>query len=250
MISPHHFVSPSQSSHGAAPPSTLDRVSLVMDLFRDRPRLTLTDVSRGTGIPRTSTLRMLDHLVRIGWLRRRGTEYELGDTLANFGALALYRNKFELVVAPLLRELHRVTGCVVHLGALEGNEVRYLEKVGSPDFPTRVGARVPAQSSPIGRVLLAAAQRSAVAGGPDHRGGPESGVAFASCVTGFRWIGVHVGALGGINVGLSVSGPADRVRFDQLHAAPVLMAASAIAQYLCSPQVTRTPNERQPARRA
>ncbi|WP_020497337.1 IclR family transcriptional regulator domain-containing protein [Sciscionella marina] len=224
------------------PPSTLGRLSLVMDLFRDRPRLTLTDVSRGTGIPRTSTLRMLDHLVRIGWLRRRGAEYELGDALAELGALALYRSKFDLVVAPLLRELHRVTGCVVHLGALEGDKVRYLEKVGvSPDWAgvaaTWAGACIPAQSSAIGKALLAAARRPPGAHGAPSRGArPQPETVFVECGAGFGCIGVQVGDLGGTAVGVSVTGPADRLRFDQRYAAPVQIAAAAIAQYLTSAQ--------------
>ncbi|TSD47546.1 helix-turn-helix domain-containing protein [Rhodococcus sp. KBS0724] len=39
--------------------------TLVMDLLRDMPRLTLADISRQTGIPRTSTHRLLERLVRI-----------------------------------------------------------------------------------------------------------------------------------------------------------------------------------------
>lgn len=246
-------MSTNQRPRSVTPPSTLDRLSLVMDLFRDQPQLTLTDVSRGTGIPRTSTLRMLDHLVRLGWLRRQGTEYELGSTLADLGALALYRGRFDLTVQPLLRELHRVTGCVVHLGALEGNKVRYLEKVGAPPAwvggaATWAGACIPAQSSAIAKALLAAARRPPADHRAYSRGAlPASEAAFAKCATGFGCIGVPVGALDGTAVGLSVSGPPDRLRFDQRHAAPIQMAAVAIARYLTSPQADAGPGNRRSA---
>ncbi|AQA23750.1 bacterial transcriptional regulator family protein [Rhodococcus sp. MTM3W5.2] len=134
--------------------------------------------------------------------------------------MSLYRDSADRVVAPLLRELHLVTGHVVHLGILDGKDVLYLEKVGgaaAPHLRTRVGTRIPARSSTIGKALLTAA--------------PRPGVSFGTCVTGFGCIGARVGSLGGAEVGLSVSGPMDRLKFDQRHAAPVRMAAAAIAHY-------------------
>ncbi|MFE3290025.1 IclR family transcriptional regulator [Rhodococcus sp. NPDC059234] len=227
-----------EASERGLPASTLDRLSLVLDSFRSAPRLSLTDVSRCTGIPRTSTYRMLEHLVRMGWLRRRGVEYGLGDKLAEIGALSLYQNRFDRVVPPLLRELHSVTGHVVHLGVLDGTHVLYLDKVGggaAPDLHTRIGDRIPAQSSTIGKALLAAVRGSAtaVAGDRPASGGTHrSGVAYGTCAAGFECIGVRVGSLDGAELGLSVSGPANRLKFDHRHAAPVRMAAAAIGQYL------------------
>lgn len=225
-------MSAGRSTQSAAPSSTIDRFSLVMNLFRETSRLTLTEAARRTGIPRTSTLRLLERLVRLGWLRRHGTWYELGDVLAEFEVLALNRHKFDLVVTPLLHELHRVTGCVVHLGSLEGKQVRYLAKVGgqaAPELRTQVGARVPAHSSTMGKALLAAGRRPGTDPGVT---GFEPGVAFGTCVTGYGCVGVHVGTLRGTAVGLSVSGPPNSVRFDRWHAAPVQMTAFAIARYL------------------
>ncbi|WP_083742657.1 helix-turn-helix domain-containing protein [Rhodococcus sp. MTM3W5.2] len=49
------------------PTSALDRLALFLNGFRSAPRLSLTELSRRTGIPRTTTLRMLEHLVRMGW---------------------------------------------------------------------------------------------------------------------------------------------------------------------------------------
>ncbi|WP_433607331.1 IclR family transcriptional regulator [Prescottella agglutinans] len=206
------------------PASTLDRLSLLLDSFHGTARLTLTELSRRTGIPRTSTHRMLDHLVRMGWLSRIGAEYELGSRLVEVGARALYRNRLDRAVDPLLRELHHATGHVVHLGALDGSDVVYMEKVGSaPELPTRVGTRIPARSSTIGRALLTTAPRTA-------RG--RLGVAFGTCSSGMGCIGVRVGSLDGVEMGLSISGPLSRVRFDDRDAAPVRLAAVAIGQLL------------------
>lgn len=217
----------------AAPASTLDRASLVLDLFRDGAQLALIDVSRRTGIPRTSALRMLGQLVRLGWLKRDGVLYELGDALVELGSDARHSARIERSVAPLLDELHQITGCVVHLGALENGEIRYLGKSGaSPSvvLPTRVGSRVPARVSTIGKALVRA---GLPAGAPPRN--RDSRVAFGRCTSGHVCIGTYVGMLGGAPVGLSVTGPAQRMRFDEWHAAPVRMAAAAIAPYLAQP---------------
>jgi DNA-binding IclR family transcriptional regulator len=105
---------------------------------------------------------MLDQLARMGWLRRRGVEYELGGKLVEMGILTLYQNKFDYVVAPLLYELQRVTGHAVHLGVLDGNDVLYLQKIetqSGPVLQTRAGGRIPARLSTIGKALLAATPR-------------------------------------------------------------------------------------------
>ncbi|WP_280236759.1 IclR family transcriptional regulator [Nocardia cyriacigeorgica] len=211
----------------AVPSSTLDRLSLVIDNFRDAPRATLTDISRHTGIPRTSTLRMLEHLVRMGWLRRHDLRYELGDRLAEIGILAAYQNGFDRVVGPLLSELHRVTGYIVHLGVLAGGEIVYLDKVGdrtTPTLHTQVGSRVPAATSTIGKALTA----------PTHRAGADrpARIAFGVCTSGLGCIGARVGTYRGTQLGLSISGPRTRVRFDAPNAAPVRLTAAAIAHYL------------------
>ncbi|SEK96313.1 IclR family transcriptional regulator [Rhodococcus maanshanensis] len=231
-------------SRTSLPTSGLDRLALILDRFRSASRLNLTELSRSTGIPRTSTLRMLDQLVRMGWLRRTGVEYELGDTLAELGALSLYRGSVDRVVTPLLRELHLVTGHVVHLGILDGKDVLYLEKVGgaaAPHLQTRVGARIPARSSTIGKALLAAGPLPdrAAPDSDDERNRRRSGVSFGTCAAGFGCIGARVGSLGGAEVGLSVSGPMSRLKFDHRHAAPVRMAAAAIAHYFDLAGATR-----------
>ncbi|MET0797515.1 MAG: helix-turn-helix domain-containing protein [Rhodococcus sp. (in: high G+C Gram-positive bacteria)] len=215
------------------PMSTLDRLAMVMDCFRDTPRLTLGEVARRTGIPRSSVHRMLLKLVRMDWLRREGLEYEVGDKLGDLGAISLYRNKFERVVVPLLYNLHLVTDQAVHLGVLEGSNVRYVQKIGSraiPELQTGVGTRIPARSSAIGKALLAAGRRSPLAqpSGIAHR---QRGVVFGTCTSGLGCIGVRVGALGGTEVGLSISGPLVRGKIDDRHVAPVQMAAVAISQY-------------------
>ena len=128
------------------PSAVIDRVSLVLDAFDGPGRLTLAQIVRRTGLPRSSAHRMLERLVQLRWLRRSGREYELGMRLVELGSLAVHQDRLHRAATPLLHDLHRTTGLVVHLAVLEGPDVVYLEKIGDrmiAAIPTRVGGRQP-----------------------------------------------------------------------------------------------------------
>src|ERR1700738_1638735 len=140
------------------PSAVIDRVSLVLDAFDGPGRLTLAQVVRRTGLPRSSAHRMLDRLVQLRWLRRSGRDYELGMRLVELGSLAVHQDRLVRAAAPLLGELHRATGLVVHLAVLDGSDVVYLEKVGDRligAIPSRVGGRQPAHCTAVGKAILA-----------------------------------------------------------------------------------------------
>ena len=134
----------------------IDRISLVLDAFDgwaadigpDRPTYRL---------PRSSAHRMLERPVQLRWLRRSGRDYELGMRLVELGSLAVHQDR--LVCDPLLHELHRATGLVVHLAVLDGADVVYHRQDRRPDgsaaIPTRVGARQPAQCAAVGKAIIA-----------------------------------------------------------------------------------------------
>src|SRR6478609_10781224 len=140
------------------PSAVIDRVSLVLDAFDGPGRLTLAQVVRRTGLPRSSAHRMLERLVQLRWLRRNGRDYELGMRLVELGSLAIHQDRLVRAATPLLHELHRATGLVVHLAVLDGTDVMYLEKIGDrmiAAIPTRVGGRQPAHCTAVGKAILA-----------------------------------------------------------------------------------------------
>ena len=138
-------------------PGVADRMTQILDVFLlGDERLLLDDVSRATGLPRSTTFRMLSQLVRLGWLEHTGQGYRLGIRARRLRGSDT--DELRCVAAPILNELHLRTGGVAHLSVLEGPVVRYLDKIGgaaSPGVPSRVGARLAPDRTVSGRCLLA-----------------------------------------------------------------------------------------------
>ncbi|MFD7029808.1 IclR family transcriptional regulator [Streptomyces sp. NPDC059917] len=142
-----------------APLSLLEKAARVLGAFDGpRPRLSLTEVVRRSGIPRSSAHRILDQLVGLRWLDREGRDYRMGMRMLELGALASHHNRLRRAALPLLHALHERTGQVVHLSVLDGAEVVCLERIGAAvatGVPSRVGGRLPAHCTASGRALLA-----------------------------------------------------------------------------------------------
>ena len=141
------------------PPSMVERMTLILDAFDGRStRLTLEDVARKTHLPRSTAHRILDQLVRLSWLEHTAFGYRLGQRALGLGGQDGGFEEIRVAAAPRLHELQIKTGMVVHLAVLDGSDVYYLDKVGgrfAAAVPSRVGGRVPAHSTALGKAMLA-----------------------------------------------------------------------------------------------
>jgi DNA-binding IclR family transcriptional regulator len=231
------------------PSAVIDRVSLVLDAFDGPGRLTLAQIVRRTGLPRSSAHRMLERLVQLRWLRRSGRDYELGMRLVELGSLAVHQDRLHRAAIPLLHDLHRATGLVVHLAVLDGADVVYLEKIGDrmiAAIPTRVGGRQPAHCTAVGKAMLAYADEADTVNLSSRKtkysiSTPAQltaemakvrahGVAFdrEESLSGFGCVAAPIGGPGEAVAAVSVCGPMSRMTFDHRMAAPVRMTAMGI----------------------
>ena len=213
----------------STPTAFLDRVSLLLDSFDGPGRLTLAQIVRRTGLPRSSAHRMLDHLVQLRWLQREGRHYTLGLRLVELGSLAIHHDQLHAVALPHLLHLHRTTGLVVHLAVLDGSDIVYRQKLGGKFgalVPTRVGARRPATHTAIGKALLAYGGQQ----GPEYETIRDEGIAFEreEAVTGIGCIAVTVGPIGSAVAAVSLCGPVRQMSFDHRLGSQVRMTAAAI----------------------
>lgn len=146
-------------SDGAPPASMVERMTLILDAFDDRSaRLRLDEIANDTGIPRSTSHRILEQLVRLGWLRHTQGGYGLGQRALQLGGSMSDHAEIRTTAIPFLQELQARTGKVVHLGVLDFSDVVYLDKIGGPTaamVPSRVGGRAPAHAVALGKAMLA-----------------------------------------------------------------------------------------------
>lgn len=141
-------------------PSMVERLTLIMDTF-DRPhrRLALEDVVTHSGLPRSTTHRILDQLVRMLWLEHSSLGYTLGPRALSLGGREIGHSALRAAAVPHLHRMAMQTGMVVHLAALDGNEIYYLDKIGgqaAAAVPSAVGRRAPAHCTAVGKAILSA----------------------------------------------------------------------------------------------
>ena len=150
-----------------SPASMVDRVVLILGVFeRSAGWLTLGQVSSRSGLPRSSVHRILQQLVDAKLLYRMDNEYALGLRMFEIGSLVVGRSRLMDVARPLIQNLAAKTGLVAHLALLEGQDVLYLEKVGgafAASLPSRVGGRLPAHCTGVGKAILAYSPRAVTA---------------------------------------------------------------------------------------
>ena len=145
------------------PRSSLERAARVLDVLNGAGPLTLTEVVRRSGLPRSTTHRMLEKLVDMHWLTRDANTYRVGLRMFELGSLVSQEHQARKASLPFLHELHRATGLVVHLAVRDGVDVVHLERIGGrPLSPIgRIGGRLPANCTSLGKVLLAYGERLA-----------------------------------------------------------------------------------------
>lgn len=227
------------SDDPVVPVAVLDRLSAILDVLEGHGRLTLSQIARKTQMPRSSVHRMLEQLTEKRWLNKIGHEYELGSRLLELGSTVIHQNRLHTAALPVLNELHRISGMVVHLGVLDHPDVIYLNKIGGPharQIPTRVGGRHPAHHTAIGRALLSFAEQPLsseqlpLSLRVSIRKIRERGISYDSSSTmpGLNCIAVPIGPHHRAIAALSISGPASKLKLNHDNAVPLLTAAAAI----------------------
>jgi DNA-binding IclR family transcriptional regulator len=103
---------------------------------------------------------LLAILVEHGYVERQEGHYRLGQAVLALGQAASQDVVDELRSAamPFMTSLYVSTGATVHLGVLDGDNVLYVEKIfghGSVAVPSRVGSRLPALCTGLGKAMLA-----------------------------------------------------------------------------------------------
>jgi IclR family acetate operon transcriptional repressor len=137
----------------------ISRISEILKAFQNDERsMTVSELSRRTGIPKASTSRIAAGMVEYGFLEREGDQLQLGIRLFELGLQSNRPIDLRRLAFPFMKELMKATGQTVHLAVLEGTEVVYIQILRShstPPLPSRVGGRLPAYATGVGKALIA-----------------------------------------------------------------------------------------------
>jgi DNA-binding IclR family transcriptional regulator len=242
----------------------LDRAVLVLNCFDfGTTELTVKEIAAKTHLHKSTAHRILMALQHNGLVEQNEAtaRYHLGLDLFRLGHLAVSQLKLPDIARPFLQRLMEQTGETTHLAVLEQNEVFYVDTLESSralKMPGRVGHRVPAYCTSLGKAMLSTMTdeqvRTIFRGQRFHRYAVNTAKNVDELIrdlaatrkrgwsldeeeieNGVRCIGAplldHTGALAGA---ISVAGPTTRLRPDMVAdvAAKVKATARAISERL------------------
>ncbi|GAA3307288.1 IclR family transcriptional regulator [Nonomuraea dietziae] len=151
---------------GRRPPQgdpVVDRALSLLSAFdADHGSLSLGELSRRSGIPASSALRLAKRMVAWGALERgEDGRFTIGLRLWEVASLAPRGQGLRQVAMPFMGDLAQVTRQHVLLAVRDGYEALLIERLSSHQaMPVlyRVGGRLPLHSTGVGLVLLAFAE--------------------------------------------------------------------------------------------
>ncbi|WP_205314986.1 IclR family transcriptional regulator [Nonomuraea lactucae] len=251
-------MSPAERDRATGGMGGLDRAAAILGAFDATHReLTLAALVSRCGMPRSTTHRTAERMIRLGWLDKPRDRYRIGNRLFEISSLAPIRHELREAVLPFLQDLHNAAKTTVQLGVLDGTRILVVEKItGHRPMPmlSQAGGMIPAHCSALGRAILAYSEPAIIdaviaAGLPQRTPRtPTTAVAVLRELTAVPdrgWavdreegnIGVSCvaapifGPLGDVVAALSVTGPTGLVRGDRLGPAVRMAAAAASRAY-------------------
>src|SRR6266704_1420593 len=217
--------------------SGLDRAAAILAAFDAAHReLTLAALVARCGLPRSTTHRTADRMIRLGWLEKPGARYRIGNRLFEIASLAPIRLELREAALPFLQDLHQATKITVQLGVLDDTQVLVVEKITGHramlaySQPATIDAALAgplARRTPRTLTSRVAIMRELTA--VPERGWAidrEEGNIGVSCVAAPVF-----GPSGDVAAALSVTGPSQLVRADRIGPAVRLAAAAASRAY-------------------
>jgi len=144
------------NSSGARPETAIEKLVAVLEALPDHDRV--KSLSEATGLPPSTTHRILSQLAELGWVHASDRSYAPGPRLLSLvrridGDAALAR-----IASDPVRRLSAHTGYTVHFAVLHGDVAVYaIKKEGRRAYlmRSRVGDQLPLHSTAIGKAILA-----------------------------------------------------------------------------------------------
>ena len=134
-------------------------LEVICAFTRTRPKMTLSEIARATGMTRATVRRFLLTLVREGYAEKDDKIFSLKPKILELGYSALSSMGILDVAQPIMNDLARSLQESVFAAVLTGDHVTYIARATSErlvNVSITVGSRAAAHAVSTGRVLLAA----------------------------------------------------------------------------------------------
>ena len=139
---------------------SLDRgLAVIRSFSAERPRLTLSEVARQTGLSRAAARRSLITLQALGYVGSDERHFYLTPRVLTLGYAYLSSLSFADVAQSHLTDLANDVHESCSASVLDGFDIVYVARAATKRIMTislSVGTRLPAYATSMGRVLLAA----------------------------------------------------------------------------------------------
>lgn len=122
------------------------------------PRMSITEISKQTGLDRATARRLLLTLAELGYAHYDGKFFELTPKILRLGHAYLSATPLARLVQPFLDQLSEKVGHSASVSVLDGTEIVYLARASQRrvmSINLMPGSRLPAYCASMGRVLLA-----------------------------------------------------------------------------------------------
>lgn len=139
-------------------PSVVSRVLLVLEACANSNRaLTLGELVKITGLPKTTLHRLCWKLVELGMLERANRGFRIGTKLFALGSMNPLLRRLRSTAMPYLHELAAETGWATNLAVLAEGGALVVEEVFGGQArarPRMIGSCLPLHATAVGKALL------------------------------------------------------------------------------------------------
>ena len=133
-------------------------VSILEAFSTSRRSMSLAEISAATGFPRSTTHRLAASLRDVGLLDQDGQRdrYRLGIKLFELGNTVLANMDLHREARPFVDALSQVTGHLVHLAAFDGRQAIVIHRVSADSgTPVTLIEAAPVHCTSVGKAILA-----------------------------------------------------------------------------------------------
>jgi IclR family KDG regulon transcriptional repressor len=144
---------------------TMRVLEILEAVYHSENGLTLTDISRSTGIFKGTLHPIVNTLLQKEYLESRSQRFHIGRNCFKLGYSYVNTLSYLNIIKPDMKEIVETCGEICQLGILDGTDVLYVEKIDPKQavrITSSVGSTLKAYATSLGKCLLSGLSDEAI----------------------------------------------------------------------------------------